>query len=390
MTDPLAREDLLLAPYAMSSRASRGRVHPELADGFRTAFQRDRDRIVHSTAFRRLEYKTQVFVNHEGDHYRTRLTHTLEVSQISRTIARSLALNEDLVEAISLSHDLGHAPFGHAGEDKLDELMAPWGGFDHNRHCLRVVDELEQRYPDFGGLNLSWEIRESIVKHAGPENNPIYADFEPGWQPLLEAQLADIGDSLAYDSHDIDDGLRSGYVTVADLRSLRLWRMAEERVRQRWGRLGGRELIARTVSSVIDAQVQDLISTSRRSISESSVGSVEDVRSAPGPLISFSPGMQEMKSELQKFLRSCLYNDYRTRKMSEKGKRLIEAIFEEYRRDPRQLPPEYLQRVDALDGALPQREVAQVICDYVAGMTDRYCQQEYVRMFVPFGDGSVL
>ncbi|MGE3163329.1 MAG: deoxyguanosinetriphosphate triphosphohydrolase [Planctomycetota bacterium] len=390
MIDPKSREESLLAPYAMASRSSRGRIHAELEDGFRTAFQRDRDRIVHSTAFRRLEYKTQVFMNHEGDHYRTRLTHTLEVSQISRTIARSLELNEDLVEAIALSHDLGHAPFGHAGEEKLDELMAQWGGFDHNRHCLRVVDELEQRYPDFRGLNLSWEIRESIVKHAGPDRNPVYSAFEPGWQPLLEAQLADIGDSLAYDSHDIDDGLRSGYVTVNDLRSLQLWLTAEERVRQRWGRLGGRELIARTVSSVIDAQVQDLISASRRRIAESGVASVADVRQWRCPLIAFSPAMQDMKGELQRFLRSRLYNDYRTRKMSEKGKRLIEAIFEEYRRDPRQLPPEYLQRIDVLDGALPQREVSQVICDYVAGMTDRYCQQEYVRMFVPFGDGSVL
>lgn len=384
---PRQREELLLAPYAMSSGQSRGRAYPETDDGFRTAFQRDRDRIVHSTAFRRLEYKTQVFVNHEGDHYRTRLTHTLEVAQISRTIARALAVNEDLVEAIALSHDLGHSPFGHAGEEKLNELMAPWGGFNHNRHCLRVVTQLEQRYPNFPGLNLSWEIRESIVKHCGPDGNPDYDSFEPTWRPLLEAQLSDIGDSLAYDSHDIDDGLRSGYLTVADFREVELWRISEKQVRERWANLDERSLISRTISGVIDNQVQDLIQESRRRLEESAARSVEDVRLADRDLVSFSDEMQGMKRELQAFLRSRLYNHYMTRKMSEKGKRLIEAIFNEYLRKPAQLPPEYRKREVASDDA-DAEAVSQAICDYVAGMTDRYCQQEYMRMFIPFVDGG--
>lgn len=382
--NPHERERLLLAPYAMSSEETRGRVHPEQEDGFRTAFQRDRDRIVHSTAFRRLEYKTQVFVNHEGDHYRTRLTHTLEVAQISRTIARALRLNEDLVEAIALSHDLGHAPFGHAGEDKLDELMEPWGGFNHNRHCLRVVDLLEQRYPTFAGLNLSWEIREAIVKHGGPEGNARYQEFEPGWRPLLEAQLVDIGDSLAYDSHDIDDGLRSGYLTVDDFSEIELWRRKLEDVRSRWGDLNDKHLISRTVSAVIDAQVQDLISETRRRLNAGSFDSVAAIREAPEDLVSFSSEMQDMKQELQQFLRERLYRHYLTKKMSEKGKRFIEAIFLEYRREPGQLPNEYRPK----PGQESDAHICEQICDYIAGMTDRYCQQEYMRLFVPFVDGG--
>ncbi|MEM7261985.1 MAG: deoxyguanosinetriphosphate triphosphohydrolase [Planctomycetota bacterium] len=372
----------MLAPFAMRSSESRGRDHDEPEEFFRSAFQRDRDRIVHSTAFRRLEYKTQVFVNHEGDHYRTRLTHTIEVAQISRTVARALSLNEDLVEAIALSHDLGHPPFGHAGEDKLDELMEHRGGFNHNRHSLRVVEELEKRYPDFPGLNLSWEIRESIAKHYGRFEEPSLQRFDPDGLPLLEAQLADIGDSLAYDTHDLDDGLRSGYIHVDELRSLEIWQEAEERVRERWPQIDERRRIARSVSRLIDAQVQDLIVESKRRIAESGVRSVEDVRAAKQPLIAFSKSMAGKKRKLEQFLRANLYQHYRSKKIAEKGKRFIEAIFLEYLREPGQLPGHHRRRIES-------EGVERVICDYLAGMTDRFCLQEYMRLFVPFADGGI-
>ncbi len=380
--DPHDREERLLAPFAMRSSASAGRDHPETEEEFRTAFQRDRDRIIHSTAFRRLEYKTQVFVNHEGDHYRTRLTHTLEVAQISRTVARALSLNEDLVEAIALSHDLGHPPFGHAGEEKLDELMEHRGGFNHNRHSLRVVEELEKRYPDFPGLNLSWEIRESIAKHYGRFDEPAVARYQPDSPPLLEAQLADIGDSLAYDSHDLDDGLRSGYLQVEDIRTLPIWTEAEAPILQRWPDIRERQLIARTVSRLISAQVQDLIAETKRRIAAAGVNSVEDVRATKGPLVAFSPEMQEKKSALELFLRENLYQHYRSKKIAEKGKRFLEAIFVEYLREPSQLPPHHRKRIEA-------EGVERVICDYLAGMTDRFCLQQYMRLFVPFADGGI-
>jgi dGTPase len=369
----------LLAGYAMRSDSSRGRAFPEPPSRYRSAFQRDRDRIVHSTAFRRLEYKTQVFVNHEGDHYRTRLTHTLEVAQISRSIARALRLNEDLVEAISLSHDLGHPPFGHAGEEALNELMREWGGFNHNRQSLRVVDCLEKRYPEFEGLNLSWEIRESIVKHGDHALSSLSADFEPRWQPLLEAQLADIADSLAYSNHDVDDGLRSQFIALEDLRGVELWRRAEKSV------LGShpspsmdpKTLIARTVSCLIDMQVTDLIEASHRRLEQHEITRVERVRQHPSKLMGLSDEMAALKKEMDDFLMAKLYSHYRTLKMAEKAKRFIADIFSEYMRSPRQLPPAFQERIPA-DGK------ARAICDYMAGMTDRYCQDEYKRLFHPF------
>ncbi|MFN0058552.1 MAG: deoxyguanosinetriphosphate triphosphohydrolase [Planctomycetota bacterium] len=379
--DPLDREESLLAGFAMRSRASRGRVHEDQAAGLRTAFQRDRDRIVHSTAFRRLQYKTQVFVNHEGDHYRTRLTHTLEVAQIARTVARALALNEDLVEAIALSHDLGHPPFGHAGEDQLHDLMAAHGGFNHNRHCLRVVDVLERRYPDFPGLNLSWELRESIAKHYGRFDARELASFEPALKPLLEAQIVDIGDALAYDSHDLDDGMRSGYLQLDELKTLELWRLAELQVAERWPQADQRASVARTVSRLIDAQVQDLLAETRRQLAALGVRSVDDVRRAPNLLAQFTPEMQRMKRELKSFLRERLYRHPRSVRMAEKGKRFIAAIFNEYLRAPGQLPIEYRKRAE--------RDGLQVaVCDYLAGMTDRFCLREYMRLFVPYVDGA--
>ncbi len=376
---PLEREEVLLAPFASASRDSRGRVHPEEEGSCRTAFERDRDRIIHCTAFRRLEYKTQVFVNHEGDHYRTRLTHTLEVAQISRAVARALGLNEHLVEAISLSHDLGHPPFGHAGEAKLNELMAALGGFNHNQHCLRVVDLLERRYPGFPGLNLSWEVRESIIKHAGAAPGEENREFEPQWRPLLEAQLVDIGDSLAYVSHDLDDALRSGYLSVKDFHSVELWRCAERQVRSRWSGIDERCMVARVVSWIIDVQVQDLVEESHRRLAEDSISSVAEVRANPRDLVAFSSEMEKKKGELHDFLDQRLYHHPRGVRMAEKGKRFLEAIFLEYLRAPAQLPAEYRRR---LDGEGPER----VICDYLAGMTDRFCLQEYMRLFVPFAD----
>jgi len=368
------REDALLAGYAMRSSRSRGRLHAEPGSRYRTTYQRDRDRIVHSTAFRRLEYKTQVFVNHEGDHYRTRLTHTLEVAQISRSIARVLRLNEDLVETIALAHDLGHSPFGHAGEDALDALLADEGGFEHNLQSLRVVDTLEKRYPDFDGLNLSWEVRESIVKHGEPGDLP--EGFEPAWKPLLEAQLADIADSLAYSNHDIDDGIRSGFIGIEDLRDVRLWAGAEGAVIESHPRIDPKRLVARTVSHLIDEQVSDLIAATHRRLVEARIDSVEAVRSHGTALVGFSPEMEALKEEMGAFLHERLYNHYRTLKMAEKAKRFIAAIFNEYMRNARQLPPDFQDRM-ASDGK------ARVIADYIAGMTDRFALQEYKKLFDP-------
>lgn len=372
------RESHWLAPYAMRSCNSRGHQHTEQPSRSRTCYQRDRDRIIHSTAFRRLEYKTQVFVNHEGDHYRTRLTHTIEVAQISRSIARSLRLNEDLVEAISLAHDLGHSPFGHAGEDALDELMSQDGGFNHNLQSLRVVDLLESRYPEFPGLNLSWEVRESIVKHGDHEFGDALKPFEPSLRPLLEAQISDIADSLAYDSHDIDDGLRSHFITLDDLRGVELWRQAEKFVeKQHASQLDIDKLVARTVSHLIDRQVTDLVDTTLKEIERADIRTIEQVRSYPGTIVRFSDSMSAMKGELQGFLSEQLYRHYRTLKMSEKAKRFVVEIFNEYLRYPGQLPPSFERRI-------PEDAAPRVICDYIAGMTDRYCQDEYKRLFHPF------
>ncbi|MDG2084816.1 MAG: deoxyguanosinetriphosphate triphosphohydrolase [Planctomycetota bacterium] len=370
-------EDQLLAPYAMRSRDSRGRQHPEPMDEFRTVYQHDRDRVIHCTAFRRLEYKTQVFANHQGDHYRTRLTHTLEVAQVSRAVARRLDLNEDLVETIALVHDVGHPPFGHAGERELAGLMSSHGGFNHNRHALRVVDLLESRYPEFPGLNLSWEVRESIVKHYGKFDEPELATFSPGEPPTLEAQLADIGDSLAYDSHDLDDGLRSGVLDLKELGLIDIFKRAMQKVEDRYGRgISNRAFVARCVSGVIADQVNDLVTTSRERIKN--LTGVAEVRSHDGPLLGFSPSMTSDKAQLQGFLQEKLYRDPYCVRVSQKGRRMVAALFEEFVREPAQLPSEHLARCAEIG-----RERA--VCDYLAGMTDRYCSQEYERLFMPHG-----
>jgi dGTPase len=375
--DWLDREDEVLAPYAMRTRQSRGRRHPEEQHPFRTLYQRDRDRIVHSTAFRRLMHKTQVLVTQTNDHHRTRLTHTLEVAQIGRTIARRLGLNEDLTEAIALSHDLGHPPFGHAGEHALDECMAEYGGFEHNLHALRIVEVLEYRYADFPGLNLSWEVLEAMALHSKRRNAPEVAAFTSVGQPLLEAQVADAADSLAYDAHDIDDALSVGLIVPADLREVEFWRRVHEQVRRRHGDLPPEQFQPTMIRHFIDWQVRDLLDHTRQRLRQERIRSVEEVRRAPAVLVEPGPDMRALKAELEEFLRRRVYNHYRIQRMAVKGSRIVRQLFEEFCRAPRLLPERYSRRVG---GDRPQRTV----CDYVAGMTDRYAQDEFLRLFQPY------
>ncbi|KPJ63262.1 MAG: deoxyguanosinetriphosphate triphosphohydrolase [Planctomycetes bacterium DG_23] len=371
------REMDSLAPYAAKSRASHNRTYAEEEHPFRTAFQRDRDRVIHSSAFRRLEYKTQVFVNHEGDHYRTRLTHTMEVAQIARIIARALGLNEDLVEAVALAHDLGHTPFGHAGEDILRLLMQQYGGFEHNLHTLRVVDLLERRYPQFPGLNLTWEVRESIVKHTTRHDHPVAAEFLPRLQPLLEAQVVEVSDSIAYDSHDLDDGLYGGLLLEEELLEMELWKEAAAKVTQTYGDLDSRQRRIQTVRFIINWEVTDLVENSAALLEKNKIASLEEVRQSPEILVTFSPDVQRKKDEIETFLLEHLYKHYRVTRMAQKAKRFIQELFQEYVRNPAQLPPPYEQRIKE-DG--PQR----VACDYIAGMTDRFALDEYKKLFDPY------
>jgi len=375
--DWLDREDEVLAPYAMRTRNSRGRRHPEKAHPFRTLYQRDRDRIVHSTAFRRLMYKTQVLVNQTNDHHRTRLTHTLEVAQISRTIARQLGLNEDLTESIALAHDLGHPPFGHAGESALDECMREHGGFEHNWHGLRIVEELEYRYADFPGLNLSWEVLESLALHSSRRDAPEIQQFLSVGLPLLEAQVVDAADSLAYDTHDIDDALSVGIITTSDLHKVEFWRRAEEKVQQEHATIGTEQFQPTVVRALIDWQVTDILAFTRRRLDQEAIERVEDVRQGPRPLVSPSPEVQAYKRGLEEFLHDRVYRHYRVMRMAAKGRRFVQQIFAEYCRAPEQLRDRYAQR--AKDGQLQR-----TVCDYVAGMTDRYAQDEYLRLFQPY------
>ena len=371
------REEQTLAPYAAKSRHSRGRKHPEPEHPLRTVYQRDRDRIVHSTAFRRMEYKTQVFVNHEGDYYRTRLTHTLEVAQISRTIARILGLNEDLVEAVALAHDLGHTPFGHSGEQELAEQMKDHGGFEHNRHGLRVVEKLERRYPNFPGLNLSWEVREAIAKHTTRHDRPAIPQYDDGAQPLLEAQAVEVADEIAYNNHDLDDGLTAGLLSHRDLEEVEAWRVAARRVDEQQPGLDRRLRQRQIIIRLINTQVTDLVETTVARIAERGIASPEDVRSAGERLFAFSPAMDRQKKELEAFLHEKLYHHYRVVRMMSKAKRFIRELFQAYLADPRQLPDHYRQ-------AAKTEGLHRVICDYIAGMTDRYAQDEYKKLFYPY------
>ncbi len=367
-----------LAPYAARSRNARGRAIAEATPATRSEFQRDRDRIIHSTAFRRLEYKTQVFVNHEGDLFRTRLTHSIEVAQIARSLARNLRLNEDLVEAISLAHDLGHTPFGHAGQDALNACMKDYGGFEHNLQSLRVVDMLEQRYGPFDGLNLTYETREGILKHCSLPNAQQLGDvgrrFIEKKQPGLEAQLTNLADEIAYNNHDIDDGLRSGLLTVEQLGEVTLYARHRAEVEQLFPGIGGRRAINETVRRMINALVVDLITTSRSNIEQSGVQSIDDVRNAP-PLIAFSAAMKQEAQELKRFLRKNLYQHYQVNRMTSKARRIITDLFGIFVSGPQLLPPDY--QIDGDDRAEQARKVA----DYIAGMTDRYAMREYRRLF---------
>lgn len=364
------------APYAAAADRSRGRRHPESAPRGRSEYQRDRDRIIHSTAFRRLEYKTQVFVNHEGDLFRTRLTHSLEVAQIARSVARQLRLDEDLTEAIALAHDLGHTPFGHTGQDALNACMKPWGGFEHNLQSLRVVDVLEQRYAVFDGLNLTFETREGILKHCSVKTARALGDvgerFIRKLRPTLEAQLANVADEIAYNNHDVDDGLRSGLLALEQLAEVRLFKRHMDDALRAFSGLTGRRLIHETVRRMIDTLVTDLIETSAAQIAKHAPESVEDVRQAP-PLIAFSPETDEEQLELKRFLRDNLYRHYRVARMSRKARQVTTDLFEAFAAEPQLLPPEFQLRAAA--------DQPRAIADYIAGMTDRYAILEHRRLF---------
>jgi dGTPase len=374
--DWLDREEEVLAPYAMRTRQSKGRKHPEPDHPFRTLYQRDRDRIVHSTAFRRLMHKTQVLVNQTGDYHRTRLTHTLEVAQISRTIARRLGLNEDLTEATALLHDLGHPPFGHAGETALSECMCEHGGYEHNRHGLRLVELLEYRYPDFPGLNLSWEVLEAQAMHSKSPDSPEVKPYLGVGQPLLEAQVVDAADSLAYDCHDVDDALSVGLITPADLEGVPFYDQAVARVRAEHRRIRPEQFQPTVIRKLIDWQVVDLLDTTQQLLRTHRINSVEDVRRCSSLLVCPGAEVKQLKAGLEAFLHQRVYRNYRIMRMARKGQRMLRAMFEEFTRHPEQLPPRYYER------AL-RESVAQTVCDYLAGMTDRYAQDEFLRLFQP-------
>jgi dGTPase len=364
------------APYAAQPERSRGRQHQEAPPEGRNEFQRDRDRIIHSTAFRRLEYKTQVFVNHEGDLFRTRLTHSIEVAQIGRGIARNLGLHEDLVEAIALAHDLGHTPFGHAGQDALNECMRGYGGFEHNLQSLRVVDLLEQRYAEFDGLNLTFEVREGILKHCSVSNarqlGGVGERFLLKQQPSLEAQVANLADEIAYNNHDVDDGLRSGLISLEQLSAVRVFARHLTEVKDRYPQLAGRRLIHETVRRMINSQVQDLCQQSSHNILAAQPGTIEAVRKS-GALVAFSPDMQQQQLELKQFLRNKLYRHYRVNRMSSKAQRIVRDLFAAFHDDPKLMPDEYQMRA--------REEKPRAVADYIAGMTDRYAIREYRRLF---------
>jgi len=370
--------ELSLAPYAVSSANTRGRLHPETSPEGRTEFERDRDRIIHSAAFRRLEYKTQVFVNTEGDLYRTRLTHSLEVAQIARSISRNLGLNEELTEAVALAHDLGHTPFGHAGQDALNECMAPHGGFEHNLQSLRVVDELEEKYASFNGLNLCFETRESILKHCSRPNaeklGEVADRFLSNRRPVLEAQVTNLADEIAYNNHDIDDGLRSGLITLEQAAEVPLFKLHLDRVKARHPNLDGRRLIHEVVRGIINALVQDLLHESERRIAIFKPTSVADVQLAD-KLIGFSPEMAELNHALKVFLRKDLYQHYQVLRATLKARRVVQELFQIFMADPRLLPPQFFQRSEL--------DVPRAIADYIAGMTDRYAMKEHQRLTVP-------
>jgi dGTPase len=369
------QENRCLAPYGIRSGESKGRAYPDKKPRYRTAFQRDRDRILHTTAFRRLEYKTQVFLNTEGDYYRTRLTHTLEVAQIGRTVARALGANEDLEEAICLAHDLGHSPFGHSGERMLNRLMEGHGGFDHNKQSLRIVTKLENRYPEFPGLNLTWETREGIVKHETEYDVSDAGDYHPELRGHLEAQIANAADELAYSAHDLDDGLRSGMLNAAMLADLEIWKLVVESTG--WTGTILHELDRnRIIRRLIGLEVEDLTEATHQNIASSGINSVKELQQLPYNVIGFSEEMQQYNRELKDFLFENLYQNHRVIRMQVKAEKIIQELFEAYHREPLMLP-EHIQPW------IEERGLDRAICDYIAGMTDRYAMQEYEKLFDP-------
>ena len=371
-------EEKFLAPYAAKSADSRGRNWPEKEHAYRTCYQRDRDRIVHSAAFRRLEYKTQVFVNHEGDYYRTRLTHTIEVAQIARTIAAALRLNTDLTEAVALAHDLGHTPFGHSGEEALNELMARHGGFNHNLQGLRVVDCLEERYPDFPGLNLTLEVREGIVKHSSAFDKAVkIKELCPDLKPSLETQIVDIADEIAYDNHDLDDGITSGLLKESELEDLEIWKNIWLDISKKYDKISSERKKYLMIRSLINIQVTDLIQETEKRINKCGLKSSADVRKAPQKIVSFSKTMTELRKPLREFLMHRLYRHYRVIRMSNKAKLFIQELFKYYLDKPEALPTSMQAKI-AKDGR------RRVVCDYIAAMTDRYALDEYKKLFDPY------
>jgi dGTPase len=371
------QEESSLASFATKSSHSRGRRYPEEPHPYRTDFQRDRDRIIHSTAFRRLEYKTQVFVSHEGDHYRTRLTHTIEVAQISRSIARALKLNEDLSEAIALVHDLGHTPFGHAGEETLNEIMKGHNGFEHNRQTLRVVDLLEEKYPDFPGLNLTYELREGVMKHETSYDHPLPAEFNPKEKATLECQLVNLADEIAYYCHDLDDGLSSDLLKVDELNQVPLWANLAGELSKKYPHLSADQRRHQLVRTLIDFEASDLIGETKSAIVTNNIKSIKDVRGAKENIINFSEQTKKLNIQLREFLFEKMYRHYRMIRMADKAGRIINQLFNAYLEDSYQLPPSFRER-------LKHEDKMQLICDYIAGMTDRFALQEYKKLFDPF------
>ncbi|HEX4873189.1 MAG TPA: deoxyguanosinetriphosphate triphosphohydrolase [Nevskiaceae bacterium] len=374
-----------LAPYAADEAQSRGRRHPEPHPGHRSEFQRDRDRIIHSAAFRRLEYKTQVFVNHEGDLFRTRLTHSLEVAQIARTLARTLGLNEDLCEAISLAHDLGHTPFGHAGQDALNACMREHGGFEHNAQSLRVVDELEDKYAGFRGLNLTFETREGILKHCSLRRAETLGDvgqrFLQRQQPSLEAQIANLADEIAYNNHDMDDGLRARLLSIEQLREVPLFARHHDMVLALHADLTPKQERHETIRRIIYTLVTDLIAHTQRQLAERQPRSLAEVRAAPAPLVAHSPELVAECQTLKRFLREALYRHHQVYRVMVKAQRVIRDLFTALYGDPRLLPPEFFAQAQRAEAAEGEAGRARIVADYIAGMTDRYAIDEHERLF---------
>lgn len=370
-------EEQILCSYAAKSGASQGRHHVEPEHAYRTAFQRDRDRIVHTSAFRRLEYKTQVFVNHEGDYYRTRLTHTLEVAQIARTAARALGVNEDLTDVICLAHDLGHTPFGHAGQDVMAVLMEKHGGFEHNKQSFRIITNLETPYPGFRGLNLTSEVLEGIMKHSSQYDLADGTPFVKKGYPLIEAQIANVADEIAYNNHDIDDGLKSGLLEVGDLRDIALWEDHFQKIKTQNPELPLKRQMKLTVKALINFLVTDLLNHTESQIAERHIKTIDDVKQNGKNLVDFSPQTRSQVIALKKFLFQKLYRHYRVERMAMKAKRILTELFQLYAKNPSIVPTDFLK-------TYPQDEpIERIVCDYIAGMTDRFALEEYGKLFDP-------